>query len=255
MGVIISFGIQKGGVGKSTTTGISSYLLSKEYKVLAVDFDSQGNLTQFLTQKNIYDFTHKTVLEALKKKNPTPYIYKITDSLHILPAEDLLVTFSRYLYREYKGNVSTLLSETLAIVKNDYDFICIDLPPNLGDQTINALTASDYVVTLLQTEPFCVDALERFLETLTLVQEKTNPNLRLAGILTTLIDSRTSIDKVILAQARNDYEDIVFNTVIKRKSKIKEFALSGITDIVKSDRDALEMYKEFLEELKERVKG
>ena len=53
MGVIISFGIQKGGVGKSTTTGISSYLLSKEYKVLAVDFDSQGNLTQFLTQKNI----------------------------------------------------------------------------------------------------------------------------------------------------------------------------------------------------------
>ena len=147
------------------------------------------------------------------------------------------------------------MSETLAIVKNDYDFICIDLPPNLGDQTINALTASDYVVTLLQTEPFCVDALERFLETLTLVQEKTNPNLRLAGILTTLIDSRTSIDKVILAQARNDYEDIVFNTVIKRKSKIKEFALSGITDIVKSDRDALEMYKEFLEELKERVKG
>lgn len=65
--------------------------------------------------------------------------------------------------------------------------------------------------------PFCVDALERFLETLTLVQEKTNPNLRLAGILTTLIDSRTSIDKVILAQAKNDYEDIVFNTVIKKK--------------------------------------
>ena len=79
MGVIISFGIQKGGVGKSTTTGISSYLLSKEYKVLAVDFDSQGNLTQFLIQKNIYDFTHKTVLEALKEKNPTPYIYKITE--------------------------------------------------------------------------------------------------------------------------------------------------------------------------------
>ena len=54
MGVIISFGIQKGGVGKSTTTGISSYLLSKEYKVLAVDFDSQGNLTQLKKKKNIY---------------------------------------------------------------------------------------------------------------------------------------------------------------------------------------------------------
>jgi len=255
MGLIISFGIQKGGVGKSTTTGIVSYLLSKEYKVLAVDFDSQGNLTQLLTQKNIYDFTRNTVLEALKEKNPIPYIYKITDTLHILPAEDILATFSRYLYKDYNGNPAMLLKDTLAVVKDDYDFICIDLPPSLGDQTINALTASDYVVTLLQSEPFCVDALDRFLELLGLIQGKTNPNLRLAGILTSLFDSRTSVENVILAQARTDYEDIVFDTVIKRKSRIKEFALSGITDTLKADRDALEMYKNFIEELKERVKG
>ena len=70
MGITISFGIQKGGVGKTTTTAITSYLLSKKSKVLAVDFDSQGNLTAFLTKRNIYDFTKNTVLEALKEKDP-----------------------------------------------------------------------------------------------------------------------------------------------------------------------------------------
>jgi chromosome partitioning protein len=256
MAITISFGIQKGGVGKTTTTGITSYLLSKKYKVLAVDFDSQGNLTQFLTQQNIYDFTKKTVLEAIKEEDPRPYIHKINDKLHILPAEDLLVTFAKYLYTEYPGKEKeSLLRNTLSIVKNDYDYICIDLPPNLGEQTLNALTASDFVVTLLQTEPFCYDALDRFLETLTLVQTKTNSQLRIAGILTTLLDSRTSIDTAILNQARSDYDDVVFNTIIKRKSKIKEFSLTGIADTLKSDRDALLMYKNFTKELIKRVKS
>lgn len=100
MGITISFGIQKGGVGKTTTTGIASWLMSKKAKVLAVDFDSQGNLTQLLTQKNVYDFTGRTILEACKKKDPRSYITPISDSLHLLPAEDLLATFSPYNLRK-----------------------------------------------------------------------------------------------------------------------------------------------------------
>lgn len=253
MGVTISFGIQKGGCGKTTTAAMTSYLLSKKAKVLAVDFDSQGNLTQFLTQRGIYDFTQKTVLEAITDKNPIPYIYEINENLHILPAEDRLATFSRYLYREYKGNPTTLLKETLAVVKDNYDYITIDLPPNLGDQTINALTASDYAVVMLQSEPFCYDALDRYLETLQHVQEMTNPNLVLAGILTTLLDSRTTIDTSVLEKARGDYEDVVFDTVIKRRSRIKEFCLEGIKDTTKADRDALKPYAEFTKELMKRV--
>ncbi|MBM7554412.1 AAA family ATPase [Thalassobacillus pellis] len=255
MGVTISFGIQKGGVGKTTTTAISSYLLAEMgYRVLAVDFDSQGNLTGMLTQQNIYDFTERTVLQAVKEKNPVPYIHSVNDNLDVLPAEDFLSILPRYIYREYKGHPAALLRETLDVVKADYDFILIDLPPNLGDHTVNGLTASDYAVVMLQSEPFCYDALDRYLEFLTGVQNNTNPDLILGGILTTMLDARATIDSSILDQAKEDFEDLVFASVIRRKSRIKEFSIEGIQNRIKADRVALAPYQSFLEELIERVK-
>ncbi|ACB86483.1 ParA family protein [Natranaerobius thermophilus] len=253
MGTTISFGIQKGGVGKTTTTAITSYILSKEHKTLAVDFDSQGNLTRFLTQQNIYNFTEKTVLEAVKAKDPRPYIYKISDNLHILPAEDFLATFSRFLYQEYQGNKALLLKETLDVVREQYNYITIDLPPHLGDQTINGLSASDYAVVLLQSEPFALDALDRYLEVLMGVQKKANSNMKLIGILSTMLDSRAAIDSEIINKARKDYEDVVFETIIRRRNRIKEFSLFGIEERTKVDREALKYYKNFTKELISRV--
>lgn len=253
MGITISIGLQKGGVGKSTTTAITAFLLAQKYRVLSVDFDSQGNLTQMLTQRNIYDFTEKTVLEACLTRDPVPYIHAINNQLHILPAEDRLVTLSRYIHR--KPNPFSVLKETLSKVKDEYDFILIDLPPNLGDQTLNGLVASDYAIAILQSEPFALDALDRYLETLQITQQKQNPDLRLAGILITMINSRASLDAAILQKVRDDYEELVFNTVIKRRSRIKEFSLEGIQDRTKVDRHALEQYRSFTEELVNRVRG
>lgn len=252
MAITISFGIQKGGVGKTTTTGLTAYLLSRDYRVLAVDFDSQGNLTQFLTQRNIYDFTKRTVLEACKEQNAKPYIVPVTDTLHMLTAEDFLAGFSQWLYRDYKGEPTSVLRDTLATVQSDYDFIFLDLPPNLGDHTINGLSASDYAVVMLQSEPFCYDALDRYLELLGHVQTR-NQDLRLAGILTTMLDGRASLDNAILERARDEYKDVVFDTIIRRRSRIKEFTVTGIQDHLKADRDALENYTEFTKELVTRV--
>lgn len=254
MGITLSFGIQKGGVGKTTTTGITSWLLSKEAKVLAVDFDSQGNLSFLLSQKNVYDFTGKTVLEACKEMDPRPYIVPVTDTLHLLPAEDLLATFSRWVYRDYKGDPATLLRETLDVVKQDYDYIIIDCPPNLGDQTINALVASDYTVVLLQSEPFCLDAVDRYLDVVNNVIPQVNKELKLAGILTSLVDTRGATDGLIIEQSRRNFKEHVFDVTIKRRSRIKDFSLYGISDQTRADREAMEPYKQFVKELKQRVK-
>ena len=254
MGKTISFGIQKGGVGKTTTTAITSFLLSQDAKVLAVDFDSQGNLTSFLTQKNIYDFTEKTVLQALKEKDPRSYIVEINENLHILPAEDYLATLSRYIYQEYKGRPAFLLKETLEVVKDNYDYILIDLPPNLGDQTLNGITASDYTVVILQSEPLCYETLDRYLDFLSGAQDNTNPNLQLAGILCSMLDSRSSLDASILETTKEEYEDVVFETVIKRRSRLKEYVVEGLKLDTKKDRTALAQYINFVKELKGRVK-
>ncbi|AIF68425.1 chromosome partitioning protein (plasmid) [Terribacillus saccharophilus] len=254
MGTTISFGIQKGGVGKTTTTAITSYLLSEMgYKTLAVDFDSQGNLTGMLTQRNIYDFTDHTVLQAVKEKDAAKYIHNVSENLDILPAEDFLALLPQFLHREYKGKPATVLRETLEPVKDQYDFILIDLPPNLGDHTINGLTASDYAVVMLQSEPFCYDALERYLEFLQGVKTNANDELMLGGILTTMLDSRATLDNSILDQAKEDYGDLLFASVIKRRSRIKEFTIEGIQNRLKNDQVALEPYKKFIEELIQRV--
>ena len=184
MAKVITFGIQKGGSAKTTSAGIVSYLLSLRHKVLACDMDSQGNLTELLMQRNIYDFHGRTILEAMKQKDARPYIHPVTDTLDMLTAEDLLATFPRYLYQEYRGgNPAYVLRDTLQPVMSQYDFIVIDTPPALGDQTINALAASDGVVILYETSKFAYSALERFVETVVHCQEKLNPKLEVYGIL------------------------------------------------------------------------
>ncbi|RUT39492.1 ParA family protein [Paenibacillus anaericanus] len=260
MAIKISFGIQKGGVGKTTTVGIVSHLLSKEAKVLAVDFDSQGNLTHLLSRRSVYDFQGKSVLEGLVEKNASKYIYKVDDNLDILPAEDTLITLTRYLYRDYKGHPLTLLKETLEPLEDLYDYIIFDLPPNLGEHTLNALVASDFTIPILQTEPFCWDALPRYLETIDLlcssdsVYEKAiAPDLKILGILATMSDVRSTTDKNIYELAKEDYKDLMFDTIIKRRSRIKDFSLTGISEQYANDREGLEQYYTFVEELKKHV--
>lgn len=258
MSITISFGLQKGGVGKTTVTAITAFLLSQSKKVLAVDFDSQGNLTQMLTQKDIYEFTGKTILEAIVEQRAEKYIYPVSETLHLLPAEDVLAYLPNKLIWRFPKNRKdqiTALRNALESIKQNYDFILIDLPPNVGDHTLNGLIASDFGVVVMQTEPFSFNALERYLETMELAQEEANPDLRLAGILTCLMSSQVSIDNAINEQVREDFEGLVFKTEITRRTRIKEFSMEGISNRKKPDREALEQYESFLGELLERVQG
>lgn len=253
---VISFGIQKGGSSKTTTSGVIAHLLSKQHKVLAVDMDSQGNLTEFLTKRDVVEFRGSTVLEAMQEQDAAPYIYKVTDSLHLLAAEDLLATFSRWLYSEYraeaKNDRALLLSRTLDSVKDRYDYIIIDTPPALGDQTINSLAASDHVVAMFEASIFCYSALGRFLETCWNVRERVNPNMAVAGILRGLIDSRRTDNKALISQVRDVYGEMCFDTVLTRTAAAGRLAMTGFEDNKELER-ATAQYEIFLEELMKRV--
>jgi chromosome partitioning protein len=252
---IITFGIQKGGSSKTTTSGIVSYLLSQDYRVLAVDMDSQGNLTELLTMRDVEDFRGMTVLEAMEEQDASGYICRITDTLHLLPAEDLLATFSRWLYNDYAGQEPALvLAQTLSTVRDNYDYIIIDTAPALGDQTINALAASDYVVAMFEASKFCYSALGRFLRTSDEVRKLVNPDLRVAGILRGLIDARRSDNKVLIELVAEDYGDLCFESVLTRNAAAGRVAIKGLFDN-NEIKAAVAQYKPFVEELIERVEG
>jgi chromosome partitioning protein len=248
----ITFGIQKGGSAKTTSAGIVSFLLSKDYRVLAVDLDSQGNLTELLTQRDIYDFHGRTILEAMKEQNAQPYIHAISDNLHILTADDLLATFPRYLYTEFKGNKSLVLQNTLATVKDNYDFVILDTPPALGDQTINALSASDAVVILFESSKFCYTALGRFLETVQHVQKLVNPDLKIGGILRSIIDTRRTDAKAFIELVEEDFPDLVFQTIINRKAATGRLSIHGFKNNPELEQ-AINPFRGFMKELMLRV--
>lgn len=249
---IISFGIQKGGSSKTTTSGVVSYLLSQDYKVLAIDMDSQGNLTEFLGRKDVASFSGQTILEAMQTGDVTNYIFEITESLHLVPADDLLATFSRWLYNDHRGNKTKVLYESLRPVMNQYDFIILDTPPALGDLTLNALSASDRVVAMFEASIFCYSALGRFLETCWHVREKVNPRLAVAGILRGLIDGRRTDNKALIGQVADTYGELCFETILTRNAAAGRLPLVGFENNHELDR-AVGQYKRFVEELLERV--
>lgn len=250
---IITFGIQKGGSSKTTTSGVVAYLLSQDFRVLAVDMDSQGNLTELLTQRDIFDFQGATVFEALKEQDARNYVHKITENLHILTANDLLAKFSSWLYSgAYHGTLSFVLAETLATVRNQYDYIIIDTPPALGEQTMNALAASDYVVAMFETSKFCYTALTRFFETCIHVQEMPDVNMEIIGILRGMVDSRRTDNKALLELVGDEYGDLCFNTVLTRTAAVGRLSINGFFENAEVNT-ALTQYHEFLKELIERV--
>ena len=249
---VISFGIQKGGSSKTTTSGVVSYLLSRQYKVLAIDMDSQGNLTEFLGRKDVAYFSGQTILEAMQNEDVTNYIFEITDNLHLVPADDLLATFSRWLYNDHRGDKAKVLHNTLKPVMDQYDYIILDTPPALGDLTINALAASDRVVAMFEASIFCYSALGRFLETCWHVREKVNPNLAVAGILRGLIDARRTDNKALISQVADTYGELCFDTVLTRNAAAGRLPLVGFENNNELDR-AVRQYERFVEELMDRV--
>ena len=248
---VVTYSLQKGGVGKTSCCGISGFLLSEMgYKVLALDMDSQGNLTQMISgYDDLEPFYQETMKEALECGDVEPFIRIASDNLHYVPADDYLVLIS-----DYRGSTpkSMLLREAIEKVKEEYDFILIDTPPNLSVQTVNALIASDYVVIMFETAKFSYNAIPRFLDSITGARDNGNPDLKIAGILATLSDSRRNDSKELLQLIREEYGELVFKTIIPRRAAIGRLSVYGFFDNPEI-RQATEIHKDFIKELLERV--
>ncbi|WP_332635007.1 ParA family protein [Halalkalibacter flavus] len=254
---IITFGISKGGCSKSTSSGITSYLLSKEEKVLAIDMDGQGNLTNFLTGE--YDicnaFEGKTVLEAILNEDARSCIIKIKENLDMIPSNDFLATLPRRMFE--KGLKLDALQKALEPVMEDYDWIIIDTPPSLSEQTVMPLStyseAGSYAVIMFDGSMFAYYAIPKFLEIIEGAKERYNPTLKTVGILFSLIDARAKENDVMEESVDEDYPNLKFKSIIRRKAATRRLAISGFDGNTEL-KNAIEYYIPFVKELKERVR-
>ncbi|MYL36044.1 AAA family ATPase [Pontibacillus yanchengensis] len=251
---VISIGIQKGGVGKSTTSSILAYhLKEKGNRVLCVDMDGQGNYTQLLTgEDDIYQFKDTTIHDAIINGDASPYILKIDENLHLLAGDENVNTLAPHFYLNLNGQFHHVLNKALEPIKNQYDYIIIDNPPQLGELSIISLTSSDYVLIMFETSKFCYNSLKSYLETIKTVQERVNPNLKIAGILRSMIDGRRSDNKYFSELVEEEYKELCFNSVIKRSAVVGRVPALGLVSNPEI-KNVMRSYKEFLKEFDKNV--
>jgi chromosome partitioning protein len=262
---VITFGIQKGGAGKTSSAAITAYLMSANYKVLAVDCDAQGNLTEIFTLKPIREYRGEDVggvLDAIKERDPKPYILALSENLHLLPGDELMNTLTDWMYEKYKNNRVTIIREMLETIRDHYDYIIIDTPPALGPILTDCLIASDAVIAMFETGQFCYSALLSFQETVEFIQNgrpeegiaPPNPGLVNMGILCTMLDARRSDNKDFLLMVQERFSSLVFGTIIKRQAATGRIAFGGFIDNPEIET-AVSQYRPFVEEVLARVRS
>ncbi|OQA55410.1 MAG: Sporulation initiation inhibitor protein Soj [Candidatus Omnitrophica bacterium ADurb.Bin277] len=216
-----SFFNQKGGVGKTTSViNVAATLAGKGKKVLIVDLDSQGNSTSGLgLDKNKNEFTaYQLLVDNIDplvsvKSTDIDNLFVIPSNSDLAGAEIQLINIEN---REY------VLKRQLEKIAEKYDYVFLDCPPSLGLISINALTASSYIIIPLQCEYYALEGLGSLLNTYQLVRKSLNPNLELGGVILTMASFQTNLTKQVIDEVREYFKEKVFTSVIPRSVKVSE---------------------------------
>lgn len=256
----ILYGNMKGGVGKTTNSVMTAYKLAKlGYKTLVCDLDPQANATQLL--RRTYGLQHgsdlqidKTMMVALMDENIKPAIVNVMDNLYLLPSSEDFKNYPDFLEMKFMldnekiqaGDSNTLQSEMskvkeqriayfaqqLAKVRDEYDFIIIDVPPTLSIFTDSAIYAADFVIIVLQTQQRSLDGAETFFEYLQqMYNDYANVDFDILGVLAVLLKNNAGLDSQILKDAETDFgKNMLFDQIIRHMERLKRYDRTGIAE-------------------------
>jgi chromosome partitioning protein len=230
LGQVIAFANQKGGVAKTTSTlNLGVALAERGKRVLAVDLDPQSNLT--MSQGLDPEDLERSMFDVLVHKVPIEEIIVSCEIDLAVSSIDLAgaeLAMSSMIGRE------RALQKALLPMRGNYDYILIDTPPSLRLLTIHALTAADGVIVPVQCEYLSLRGLIQLENTLNMIRENLNPDVRIKGILPTMFDGRTLHSKEAVEILQENFGDLVYETKIRKTIRYAEAPVKG-TSVLKYD--------------------
>mgnify|MGYP006284461553 CR=1 FL=1 len=216
MARVVSLLNHKGGVGKTTSAvNISAALAKLGEKVLLIDLDPQANLTLSLGIGR----QPVTIYESIRGEaelQPVP----VLENLDVIPSVLDLSGAEMELISE--AGRELILRELMQPVQYEYDYIIIDCPPSLGLLTLNALTASDYVVIPLQAQFLAMQGLTRIKQVIDKVRFRMNKQLMIGGVFATMYDGRKVLNRDVVDTIKKYFGDRVFSTMIRDNIALAE---------------------------------
>jgi chromosome partitioning protein len=223
-GKIYALANQKGGVGKTTTAvNLAACLAEAGERALVVDLDPQANATSGLGEcangTSSYDLLDGAPLEELAKPTRFP-------NLDLVPAKNELAGAAVELSRRSGGD--RFLAGALGEAGRRYAFVFVDCPPSLGPLTVNALGAADRVLVPVQAEYYALEGLAQVIQSVNLIRSRLNPRLELAGLVVTMVDSRTRLAADVTDEVRRHFGPLVFRTLIPRSVRVAEAPSHGL---------------------------
>ncbi len=249
---VIAFANQKGGVAKTTTTlNLGVAFAEHGLRVLIVDLDPQGNLT--MSQGMNPDAIERSMFDVLVHRLPiSEVIHKkevdiAVSSIDLAGAE---LALSSMIGRE------RALEKALLEVRDKYDFVLIDTPPSLGLLTINAFVAATGVIVPVQCEYLSLRGLVQLENTLAMVRENLNPEVKVEGILPTMLDSRTLHSREAIEILEENFGKLVYQTRIRKTVRYAEAPVKGLS-VLKYDPNgsAAEAYRDLAKEVLDGAKA
>ena len=265
--MVVAVANQKGGCAKTTTSVNLAAALAKgsdKYacppsKVLLIDLDPQGNcatsfgLEKKQIKKTVYDLLSNDIGEKLplmeeylippeqltkamqKQWTRSTGIDRIprdlsADNLWLLPSDIHLsgaeIELSHKIGRE------TRLREALEPIIDEFDYIIIDTPPSLGLLSINALSASNWVMIPVQAEYYALEGFSMLMNSIKMIQKRINRNLKVFGVVMTMVDKRSKLSTHVVDEVSRKIPNKVFNSHIRRLAKVAEAAWSGAPTVL-----------------------
>ena len=221
MNNVYSIASQKGGTGKSSTSiSLSAGLARRGKKVLLIDIDSQANSSKVLLPQYQELKKDQTLYATILGRQPLPIHPTSVPGLDVVPSHILLSETDMELTTAIDHREARLRDQ-LDKVKDGYEYVLIDCPPALSWLTINAFTASDYVVVVISPGYFELESTIQIGKTIKEVQEFFNPHLQMRGFLFTMSEPTVNT-KTSLTVLRQTYPDLVFNTIIPKNTDLRD---------------------------------